>query len=258
MVDQAIGNGLLATLPVEVISTLRPHFREAFYKSGMLLQTAGEPIEHAFFPQSGLISVHIGSDACSEVNVAAVGREGGIGLRAAIGLTVALNTAIMQVAGSVVRIAIDHFRNAVDNHDALRDLVIRYNEAFMIEVQQTAACNALHSVEHRLCRWLLHMHDRADRDLIPLTQQLLSNMLGVQRPTVTLVARRLQTAGLIRYRWGAVEILNRRGIEAAACGCYAAVRSQTAHIGLESKRPNLMPRMSSGGDVRSRHYHHHT
>jgi len=258
MIDHVIGNRLLANLPVEVISTLRPHLREASYKPGMVLQTAGEPIEHAFFPQSGLISVHIGSDACSEVNVAAVGREGGVGLRAAIGLTVALNTAIMQVAGSVVRITIDQFRSVVESHDALRDLVIRYNEAFMIEVQQTAACNALHSVEHRLCRWLLHMHDRAERDLIPLTQQLLSNMLGVQRPTVTLAARRLQSAGLIRYRWGTVEILNRRGIEEAACGCYAAVRSRTAHIGLEPQRPNPMRRLSGGGNVPTRQYQPHT
>ena len=133
---------------------------------------------------------------------------------------------MVQVAGTASRIAAARFRKAAEDSQAIRDIIVRYGEMLLIQVQQTAACNALHDVEERLSRWLLQARDRVDGNTIRLTHEFLSQMLGVRRPTVTVVARMLQDAGLIRYHRGHIEIVDRRGLEARACECYEAIRRQ--------------------------------
>jgi CRP-like cAMP-binding protein len=132
--------------------------------------------------------------------------------------------------GSATRIAASHFRKAVQDSDAVCKIVVRYGEMLLIQVQQTPACNALHAVEARLSRWLLQARDRLDSNTIKLTHEFLSQMLGVRRTTVTVVANVLQQAGLIRYHRGQIEIVDRPGLEARACECYEAIRRQIDHV----------------------------
>ena len=155
-----------------------------------------------------------------------MGREGAIGSVSGLGPRRSHTRAIVQVSGTAARIPASRFRKAAEASQAIRDIIMRNGELLLIQVQQTAACNALHDVEERLSRWLLQARDRVDGDMIGLTHEFLSQMLGVRRPTVTVVARMLQEAGLIRYHRGQIEIINRRGLEARACECYGALRRQ--------------------------------
>ena len=136
----------------------------------------------------------------------------------------------VRAAALAARIAASRLQQAVAESTRLRDAIIRYNEAVLLQVQQTAACNALHRIEGRLARWLLHTRDRTDSDEVPLTQEFLSQMLGVQRTTVNLALRTLQGAGLIRPRRGRVEILDRGKLEQMACECYGIIRDQIAQV----------------------------
>jgi CRP-like cAMP-binding protein len=162
------------------------------------------------------------------IETATVGREGAIGSLAGFGQRRSHTRAIVQVPGTALRMRTARFRKAAEESPAIRDLICRYCETMLIEVQQTAACNALHDVEARLSRWLLQAYDRTDRNTIRLTHEFLSQMLGVRRPTVTVVAHMLQRAGLIRYHRGNIEILDRAGLEARACECYGIMRQLMA------------------------------
>ena len=159
-----------------------------------------------------------------------MGREGSVGSLAGLGPRRSHTRAVVQVAGAASRIAAARFCKAAGESQAIRDTIVRYGEMLLIQVQQTAACNALHDVEERLSRWLLQARDRVDENTIRLTHEFLSQMLGVRRPTVTVVARTLQEAGLIRYHRGHIEIVDRRGLEARACECYSVIRRQIDKI----------------------------
>jgi CRP-like cAMP-binding protein len=164
------------------------------------------------------------------VETATVGREGVVGAMAGLGLHLPLTRAVVQTPLVVSRIAAAPFRRAVQASPALRDIIVRYNDVLLGQVQVTAACNALHPIQKRLARWILQTRDRIDTDMVPLTQELLSEMLGVRRSSVSEIARRLQTAGLIRYSRGTIEIVNRRALEAAACECYGIIRNQAERM----------------------------
>jgi hypothetical protein len=135
-----------------------------------------------------------------------------------------------QIEGLTSQISVAPFRYAVDRSTGIRDLIVRYNDAHMALIQQSAGCNALHHAEKRLCRWLLQTRDRSDNDVLSLTHEFLSQMLGVQRTSVTLIARQLQAEGLIRYRRGRVEIVDRDGLEKRACECYEDTRSKSEDV----------------------------
>jgi CRP-like cAMP-binding protein len=134
--------------------------------------------------------------------------------------------AVVQAPLVASRISCTQFQAAVQKSEALKNLIVNYNELLLAQVQQTAACNALHATESRLARWLLQIRDRIDSDVLPLTQEFLSQMLGVRRTTVTLVARQLEQAGVIKNRRGRIVVLDRKGLEDVACECYAIVRDQ--------------------------------
>jgi CRP-like cAMP-binding protein len=143
-----------------------------------------------------------------------------------LGLHVTLTRAVVQVRLSAARISAAPFRRAVLASPTLREMIVSYNDTLLGQVQITAACNALHSIPRRLARWILQTRDRIDSDTVPLTQELLSEMLGVRRSSVSEIAKRLQTAGLIRYSRGSIEIVNRPALEAAACECYDIIRGK--------------------------------
>ena len=219
-------NRLLAVLPPRVFSHLRSCCEPVPLRFRDILQEPQRPIPYVYFPSSGVVSVVIPLDGMGDgVEVGLVGREGLIGLPVLLGADSTPARWVVQVPGEALRIAAEEFRDHVVRR-SLRDLLLLYTNAFMAQVSQSVACNAMHPVEERLCRWLLTVHTRVDADQFPLTHEFLGAMLGVRRASVTEAARGLQEAGLIRYARGRLEVLDRAGLESAACGCHRAVQAE--------------------------------
>jgi len=225
-----LANRLLASLNRADFRRLEPSLRDVSLPQGTLLHDPGDEVERILFPQSGMISLLALMNDGKAIETATVGREGVVGAMAGLGLHIALERAVVQLPIVASQIAAAPFRKAVHSSNTLRDLVIANNQVLHAQVQATAACNALHDVGARLCRWILQTHDRNGGDVIPLTQEFLSQMLGVRRSSVGEVARKLQAAGLIRYSRGVVEILDRHRLEAASCECYQTILTRTAQI----------------------------
>src|SRR4029453_1939335 len=223
-------NLLLAALPAKDFALLAPHLKEAVLEQGVVLQEQGDRIDQVYFPHDGIISLLAGMRHGDGIETAAIGYEGAVGSFAGLGVRRSHTRAVVQVRGAAVRIAASHFRNAAEESEAVRGIIMQYGEILLIQVQQTAACNALHAVEARLSRWLLQARDRLESNTVKLTHEFLSQMLGVRRTTVTVVANVLQQAGLIRYHRGQLEIVSRSGLEARACECYDAIRRQIGEV----------------------------
>ncbi|MDB5457135.1 MAG: Crp/Fnr family transcriptional regulator [Caulobacter sp.] len=217
-------NRLLASLAPEDYALVASQLSHVELEKGRLLCDPGDPIETAYFPHDCVISLMTLMENGAAIESATIGREGALGLMAAIAPRQSLSRAIVQIPGAASRIGVAALADAARRSPALRDLIDRHNEALFGHAVQSVACNALHPVESRFCRWLLSCRDRIDVDTVSLTQEFLADMLGVQRTTVTAVAGSLQAKGLIRYRRGVVDILDRAGIEAMACECYGVVR----------------------------------
>jgi CRP-like cAMP-binding protein len=220
-------NRLLAALHPADFSLLKPHLKRIVLEQGVLLHEQEDPVEQAYFPQSGMISLLAVMGDGQAIETATVGREGTVGAMAGLGPAHASSRAVVQVAGTAWVITTSQLQAAVRQSEHLRNVILQYKETLLAQVQQTAGCNALHKAEARLARWLLQTRDRVDSDRVPLTQEFLSQMLGLRRTTVTMVAGVLQKAGLIAYRRGHVEIIGRTGLEQAACECYGIIRRRT-------------------------------
>jgi CRP-like cAMP-binding protein len=223
-------NRLLTALPLDDLALLTPHLKQVTLDQGVVLHEQGDQIEDVYFPHDGIISLVAVMQRGDAIEAATVGREGAVGALAGLGPRRSHTRAVVQVAGSASWIAAWRFRESADQSAAIRDLIVRSGEMLLIQVQQTAACNALHDVEARLSRWLLQARDRVEGNVIRLTHEFLSQMLGVRRPTVTVVANALQRDGLIRYHRGRIEILDVPRLETRACECYAAIRDQIAQV----------------------------
>jgi len=223
-------NRLLAMLSPPALALLVPHLRTCPLTQGATLQEAESPVERVYFPQSGLISLVARMQTGEIVDTAAVGREGAIGAFAGLGPWNAFTRAVVQVSGRAVFISASPFQVAVSHNQEIKELVLRYKEALLSQVQQLAACNALHTLEARLARWLLQAHDASDGVILSLTQEALGQMLGVRRTTVTLVAQQIQSLGLVRYRRGRIEILDRGKLEGMACECYMTIRRRSEAV----------------------------
>ena len=189
---------------------LEPHLKDVVLKQGIVLQEQGEGVEHVYFPNDGIISLLAVMRQGDAIEIATIGYEGAVGSLSGLGPRRSHTRAVVQVRGTASRIAATRFRQAVEESEAVHSIVVRYGEMLLIQVQQTAACNALHAVEARLSRWLLQARDRLESNTIELTHEFLSQMLGVRRTTVTVVAHMLQQAGLIRYHRGQIEIITGR------------------------------------------------
>lgn len=217
-------NRMLTALDTEDFQLLASRLSPVTLEKGSLLYDPGDMIDTIYFPDDCVISLMTLMESGAAIESATIGREGALGLMAAVSPRQSLSRAIVQVGGRARRISAPHLHRAWEQSAQVRDLIDRHNEALFAHAIHSVACNALHSVEARFCRWLLSCHDRIDSSTVSLTQEFLADMLGVQRTTVTVVARALQAAGLIRYRRGVVDILDRPGLEAIACECYGAVR----------------------------------
>jgi CRP-like cAMP-binding protein len=220
-------NCLLAALASVDLALLAPHLRTVALLRGTVLQEQDATVEQVYFPLSGLISLVSVMDTGEVIETAAVGREGTVGAFAGLGPWHAFTRAVVQTSGTAAVIPTSRFQSAVAESHSIRNLILRYKEGLLAQVQQTAACNALHPVEARLARWLLQALDRVEDPNLPLTQDCMAQMLGVRRTTVTLIAGKLQSENLIRYRRGRILILNRLGLEQRACECYRTIRRRT-------------------------------
>src|SRR5258705_8229124 len=225
-----IGNRLLAALPPADLDLLAPERQTVALDQDAVLSRAGDQIEHVFFPNSGAISLMIDMANGQTVATAAVGREGAVGILSVLGPSPSANTAIVCAAGTASRIPASRFHAAFNRSPAIRHAVQIHIRAMLIQFQLGAACNALHPVEARLARWLLHLRDCIDHDVLPLTQNALSQILGVRRTTVTLLMGNLRASGSIRSdRRGQIEI-DRSRLAAAACECHDNMRLEVEEI----------------------------
>ena len=223
-------NRFLAALSPSDFAVLAPDLHDLTMTVPNLLQEMGETIGQVYFPHKGMISQLTVMTTGDAVETATIGREGVSGGMAGFGIWVAPYRAIVQLSGTVSRISAAKFEFAISNRPFIRELLVKYTNVSLSSVQQSAGCNALHPVAARLCRWLLQTRDRHDSDRIPLTQEFLSQMLGVRRTTVTMVARELQAAGLIRYSRGKIDLLDRRAVEQKACECYAILKRRSDDV----------------------------
>jgi CRP-like cAMP-binding protein len=217
-------NRLLVSLSPADYALLSPHLGAVELERGRLLYDPGDRIDTVYFPHDGVISLMTLMENGAAIESATIGREGALGLTAAVGPLQSLSRTIVQTPVRASRISASQLHEAWKKSAALKALVERHREALFGHALQSVGCNALHSVEARFCRWLLTCHDRISTDTIALTQEFLADMLGVQRTTVTAVARGLQEKGVIRYRRGVVDIIDRPTLEALACECYGVIR----------------------------------
>ena len=219
-------NRLLNALEVASRKRIIPHLEPIKLTLGAIVCDAGGLLKHAYFPQGSVLSLLTVLENGSAIETANIGREGAFGLFAAMYSRVSFNRCLVQLEGDMVRCPIKLLQSEFTSSEHVRDLFVSYSETLLSQVQQTVACNAMHTTEEKMCRWLLMMHDRAEGEALPYTHEFLSHMLGANRKSVTLAAQSMQTAGLISYRRGKIQILNRRGLEKASCECYAIVRER--------------------------------
>jgi CRP-like cAMP-binding protein len=230
---KAVNNVILLSLPDDEYNALRPHLEPADLPQYNILHEPAEKIDFAYFPNSGMTSlVALSSDGRS-VEVGIVGREGMVGMPLTVGLLRGTFRAIMQMSGSGLRIRSEVLQAVLPCASTLRAELSRFALMHGMQVAQLAACNRLHDIGQRLARWLLMCQDRVDSPSLPLTHEFLAQMLGTGRPSVSLAAGILESTGLIENLRGTVRILNRKGLEEAACECYGVIQHFNGGLGLK-------------------------
>jgi CRP-like cAMP-binding protein len=217
-------NRLLASLAPADFGALQPHLESVDLPLGKILYEAGDTVQYAYFPHDAILSLVAVLADGNTPEMTTIGREGMLGLIDCLGTRDSFGRYSVQLPGTASRIAIERLLPAMEASPRMRETLLRYVQALVAQTFQIVACNAVHPVEARCCRWILMIHDRVERDELPLTHEFLAEMLGVQRPTVSIVARTLQTAGLITQRRGVITVSDRPGLEEVACECYGTIR----------------------------------
>jgi CRP-like cAMP-binding protein len=218
------GNQLLARLPKKEYERLLPSLRLIPLEAKSIFNEPNSPITYVYFPIRGVISSVTLMEDGSSIEVATIGNEGVVGISAMLGDEQSQNRVIVQVPGEAMRMRTKDLQAEAVRDGPLRRLLVRYNSAYMKQISQAVACNGLHNVQQRCCRWILMTHDRAMSDEFLLTHEFLSHMLGVRRVSVTEVLKPLQDRGLIRNHRGQITVLDRPGLEATTCECYRSIR----------------------------------
>ncbi|MBR0755057.1 Crp/Fnr family transcriptional regulator [Bradyrhizobium jicamae] len=223
-------NGLLSSLSANDFDLIRPHLRNIDLTSDMVLIEVDETLKRAYFPHKGVISLVVKLARGEHVQVAMVGRDSVFGAFAALGDATALNSAVVLVPGVASTIELEPLRAAADRSATFRAALVRHGLAIHAQAQQTAGCNAAHTVESRLARCLLQTRDLSGSDKIVLTQEAMAQMIGARRNSVSLVAHTLQQANYIHYSRGHIEITNLDGLRKTSCECYATVKAQYSRL----------------------------
>jgi CRP-like cAMP-binding protein len=228
--NESSQNLLLAALPAADFERLAAHLERVQMRVGDMLYEPGEQLQHAYFPITSIVSLHYVMETGASASVAGVGNEGMVGISLFMGGNTTPSSAVVQTAGVAYRLERRVLKQEFERPGALHQLLLRYTQALMTQMTQTAVCNRHHSVEQQLCRWLLVTLDRIPSGQIVMTQELVASMLGVRREGVTDAAGRLQEAGVIRYRRGHITVQQRAGLETRACECYEVVRKEFARL----------------------------
>jgi CRP-like cAMP-binding protein len=221
-----VQNRILGHLPVDAFDILQPHLQRVPLRKSDILQWPNRQVSRIYFLECGLANIFANTERDGQVEVGIVGRFGLIGVPVVLGTMSAADTAIMEVAGEALQIKSRHLRRSMDQHPAIRQQLMNYVHALLIQNSQTILCNARHQIRQRLTRWLLLAHDRLDDNVIPLTHELFSLMLGVRRADITAGLAQLERARAIRRGRGAVEILDRALLERITCECYHIIAAQ--------------------------------
>jgi CRP-like cAMP-binding protein len=221
-------NRLLLALPSRDLKRLLPELEQIRCQRGQVLMDADSPLDHVFFPESGVVSVVAVYANGSVIEMATVGKEGFTSVLAVFDAKRSSSRLLVQIPGSATKMSREAFTRAMESMPSFRRLMNAYIQAFLEQVLVSVACNGAHSLKQRLARWLLMMRDRGDSDVLLISQSLLAEMLGVQRPSITNAAQELERAGLIARGRRQVTILNRKGLTRASCECYQLVRQRVA------------------------------
>ena len=229
-------NHLLAALPPDELERLAPHLELVPLQLGDMLYEPGSQLRHAFFPTTSIVSLHYVTESGASAETAGVGNEGVVGVSLFMGGDTTCSSAVVQTAGQAWRLDRHVLKEEFDRAGPLQRLLLRYTQALMTQMAQTAVCNRHHSLEQQLCRWLLLTLDRLPGKELTMTQELVAGMLGVRREGVTEAAGKLQRAGLISYRRGHISVLDRQGLEAHACECYGVVRKEMMRLLTDVRR----------------------
>jgi CRP-like cAMP-binding protein len=218
-------NQVLACLAAADLDALLPHLRSVDLPQEMILYEAGDTITRVFFPHSGVVSLVVELTTGDMIEAAMIGREGVVGGLSALDSKISISRAIVQIAGGGSVVDVDHIRHLAEESVVFRTTLIKHEQVLLAQSQQSAACNAIHTIEARLSRWLLRCRDLIGSEDLSLTQEFIAQMLGVRRTSVSIVANTLQQAGLIRYKRGHIRVLNLEGLQDSACECYWTVKS---------------------------------
>ncbi len=223
-------NHLLAALPTAEFERLAPHLEAVEMRLGDVLYESGEQLQYMYFPTTAIVSLHYVMENGSSSEIAGVGKEGAVGISLFMGGNTTPSRAVVQTGGHGYRIRTQLMQEEFKRAEAMQLLMLRYTQALITQMSQTAACNRHHSLVQQLCRWLLLTLDRMPSNELVMTQELVASMLGVRREGVTEAAGKLQQAGLISYRRGHITVLDRKGLESQVCECYAVVKTEFARL----------------------------
>ncbi len=223
-------NHLLAALPTAEFERLAAHLEPVPLRLGEILYEPGGQLQHAYFPTTAIVSLHYVTESGASAETAGVGNEGVVGISLFMGGDTTPSSAVVQTAGHAYRLAGRLLKQEFNRGGLMKGLLLRYTQALITQMIQTAACYRHHSVEQQLCRWLLLTLDRIPSGELVMTQELVASMLGVRREGITEAAGNLQRAGLIRYRRGHISVLERVGLETLSCECYAVVKKELGRL----------------------------
>jgi CRP-like cAMP-binding protein len=223
-------NHLLAALPAAEFERLAPHLELVPMPLGEILYEPGGQLQHAYFPTTAIVSLHYVMESGASAETAGVGNEGVVGISLFMGGDTTPSSAVVQTAGHGYRLQAKLLKEEFSNAGLMQRLLLRYTQALVTQMFQTAACNRHHSIEQQLCRWLLLTLDRLPSNALVMTQELVASMLGVRREGITEAAGKLQQAGVILYRRGHITVLERSGLETRACECYAVVKKELRRL----------------------------
>ena len=241
-------NHLLSALPAEEFERVAAHLQLVLLQLGEILYEPGGQLQHAYFPTSAIVSLHYVTESGASAETAGVGNEGMVGVSLFMGSDTTSSSAMVQTAGHAYRLEARLLKQAFDRPGMMQELLLRYTQALITQIAQTAACNRHHSVEQQLCRWLLVNLDRSPAKEFILTQELIASMLGVRREDIVEAAGKLQHAGFIRYRRAHITVLERAGLESCACECYAVGKKELIRV-----LPHVRHRQDIATSVTSSH-----
>ena len=227
---EARGNHLLSVLPEAEWARIGPHLVQVDLPLGQVIYESGDRLDYVYFPTTAIISLLYVMEDGASAEIAIVGKEGMVGIALFMGGETTPSRAVVQSAGAAYRLSAHILKEEFHRAGPMQRLLLRYTQALITQMAQTAVCNRHHSIDQQLCRWLLLSMDRLPTNKLRMTQELITNMLGVRRPGVTEAATKLQEAGLIRYSYGNIEVLDRPGLEKRVCECYAVVKRESDRL----------------------------